>query len=129
MENKIIYAVTSGCYSDYRIDALFDTKELAEKFIKSVNNRDFNDIEEYDLNPKEYELNNNYKVYFIRMDEKGNVLHIEETDNTYSIFNDNVGYCVKRNMYTTVWAKDEKHAVKIANERRINEISLNRFKQ
>jgi hypothetical protein len=63
------------------------------------------------------------------MDEKGNVLHIEETDNTYSIFNDNVGYCVKRNMYTTVWAKDEKHAVKIANERRINEISLNRFKQ
>jgi hypothetical protein len=125
---KIIYAVSSGCYSDYRIDAIFDNKELAQKFIDTFDSREFNEIEEYDINPNEYELKNNYSVYFVRMDRNGNSIEIEKRDSTYDCFNDNCGYCVKGNMYTTVWAKDEKHAIKITNERRINEIHLGRFK-
>lgn len=128
MEDKIIYAVSSGCYSDYRIDALFDNIELAQKFINSFKEiRDFNDVEEYDLNPLENEIKNGYTPYFIRMDKIGNCTEIKAMDNTYNCFSDRVGYCIKGEMYTHIWAKDEKHAIKICNERRINEISLNRF--
>ena len=35
MPDKTIYIVTSGEYSDYRIDAVFDTKDLAESFLAS----------------------------------------------------------------------------------------------
>lgn len=33
MEKKKIYIVTSGCYSDYRIERVFSTKEKAEEFL------------------------------------------------------------------------------------------------
>ena len=46
-----IYVVTRGCYSDYRIDACFSTKELANKYIEKCKEcyqyNDFNDVEEY----------------------------------------------------------------------------------
>ena len=34
----IIYVVTSGLYDDYSIDGLFSTRELAEFFIRGVDN-------------------------------------------------------------------------------------------
>lgn len=46
MEKKI-YVITSGEYSDYRVDAVYSTKELAEDFIQH-NGNDYC-IEEYDL--------------------------------------------------------------------------------
>jgi len=33
---KIVYAVSSGYYSDYRIHAMFSTKKLAEQFIEKA---------------------------------------------------------------------------------------------
>lgn len=46
MEKKI-YIVTSGEYSDYRIDAVFTTKEKAVDYVEQHGTR--YDIEEYDL--------------------------------------------------------------------------------
>ena len=43
---KKIYVVTSGCYSDYRIERVFSTRELAEEFI---DHDAYCDIEEYVL--------------------------------------------------------------------------------
>lgn len=50
---KKVYVVSSsGCYGgDYRVNAIFLTKKSAEEFIKSVPDPDYNDIEEYELNP------------------------------------------------------------------------------
>lgn len=36
----IIYVVTRGCYSDYEIAAIFSTKELAEKLVKKLAEKD-----------------------------------------------------------------------------------------
>jgi len=46
MEQKI-YIVTSGCYSDYVINAVFTTKEKAVEYVEQ-HGTDYN-IEEYDL--------------------------------------------------------------------------------
>lgn len=57
MENKIIYVVTSGNWSEYMIEGVFSTKELAQKFIDDslADNpafNEFNEIEEFELDPK-----------------------------------------------------------------------------
>lgn len=49
-----VYLVTSGCYSDYSVDAVFSTREKAEAYIENYNERsiydgDFNEIKEYDM--------------------------------------------------------------------------------
>ena len=49
---KKIYVVTSGQYSDYIIEKIFEKKEDAEKYLSLVNNKWCiynNDIEEYEL--------------------------------------------------------------------------------
>lgn len=46
------YVVTSGAYSDYRIEGVFSTKEKAEIFKKYLEKDGFSDypeIEEYEL--------------------------------------------------------------------------------
>ena len=48
MSDKIIYIVTSGEYSDYSIDGVFESKELAEQAINQV---------EYSVRIEEYYLN------------------------------------------------------------------------
>lgn len=44
---KRIYVITSGEYSDYQVNAVYSTKELAEDFIQHNGNKYC--IEEYDL--------------------------------------------------------------------------------
>jgi len=48
---KKVYAVSSGSYSDYRVNAIFSTKELAEEFMRYIPDNDYNDIEEYEIDP------------------------------------------------------------------------------
>ena len=45
-----VYIVTSGCYSDYSIDAVFSTREAAEAYIGTKTNRD---IEEWQVDTEE----------------------------------------------------------------------------
>lgn len=47
MKEKKIYIVTSGSYSDYRIERVFSTKEKAEEFLDGVD--DNYELEEYDI--------------------------------------------------------------------------------
>ena len=47
-----IYVVTSGCYSDFHIDAMFSTREKAQKYIDAAKFDDWdeiNGITEYDI--------------------------------------------------------------------------------
>ena len=46
-----VYIVTSGEYSDYGIEAVFSTREMAEKYIATNNTTDYpyDYIEEYDI--------------------------------------------------------------------------------
>lgn len=57
MKKQTVYLVTSGCYSDYRLDAIFSTREKAQKYInirkREENYWDPNDIEEWTLDELE----------------------------------------------------------------------------
>lgn len=80
MKNKI-YIVTSGEYSDYHIDAVFSTKELAEDYIQQ-NGTDYV-IEEYNLDE---EIDRNTKLWKVKFDindgklKDAQVMDYEEDD-------------------------------------------------
>lgn len=120
MSNKTIYIVTEGEYSDYRICAVFDNKELAQKYIKATtsNSRwsDEKEIEEWPLN----ELKKGYKFFAVNMGKNGNST-VEEANCIWGprFFKQYNEEFLKMN----VMAKDEKHAIKIVNEKRVQLIA------
>ena len=127
-----IYAVSTGEYSDYRVVALFTTEELAQKFIDSfVNNTytEFNKIEEYILNPHIKDLAAGRKPYELRMNINGEIQNIEHSDTAFGFD----GLAQVSFTYDKQWmnfrgfAKDENHAIKIANEKRVQIIAMNKW--
>jgi len=126
-----VYVVTSGSYSDYRICAVFTDKNLAQKYIDSFKTRvysDFNEIETYSLNPFNFELQNGYRPYFVRMDRDGNSTECKISDSDYGFVEvKQHGFDVKGNMYIHVFAKDTEHALKITNEKRVQLIANNEW--
>ena len=126
-----VYIVTSGDYSDYGIDAVFTNKKTAEVFAGKING----EVEIWETSPSNLidKLTHN-KIFCVRMNKEGNTdLVMEEDFGSYEIknaiekkteiFKAVDGYC----MITYMFAKDEKHAVKIANERRIQLIANNEW--
>ena len=133
MKANELYVVTSGSYSDYGVDAIFDKKELAQAFIKSFSDgNDFNDIEVYALNPFEPEIKQGLKAYFVRINKDGETDPVEHLDNAYGF---NEGDMLQMLSFThnkdrlnvRCFAKDTDHAIKIANEKRAKIIALDRW--
>lgn len=115
-ENEMkLYLVTDGDYSDYHLCCVCSSKQKADhakKFYAAQN-----DIEEYELDALPDHPDGMF-WYSVRMDrdgdtrsvkiEAGNHAHEDE----WSPYGDNETVCFY------MWATDEKHAVKVANERR-----------
>ena len=115
-----IYVVTEGCYSDYSICGVYSTKEKAEHakvvWLDS-------DIEEYELD--DLESKSNMFFYEVQMDVNGNTRKVSKTRPTIDAWwpcggMQGDGFCS-----FFMWADNEKHAVKIANERRVQLIASN----
>lgn len=62
MEAKKIYIVTSGCYSDYRIEAVFTTQDKANDYVQQ-HGADC-DIEEYELDGEVVKEEKSWRVAF-----------------------------------------------------------------
>ena len=128
---KTIYVVTFGEYSDYRIDAIFTKKELAEKYIDMfghVGSWNQMEIEEWEVNPHRRELRAGMKPFDVRMDKDGNTVKIERTDYPRGFDANEVGFTIDNTcICCKCLAKDEKHAIKITNERRAQYIALNKW--
>lgn len=121
-----LYIITSGEYSDYRINCVFLDHELAKEAVKIMGSGCR--IEEYEastelpesLNPGLYHMQVNMNVY-------GDTSYVGHCDSTSEIHNPYLPYIswgvgmVKFEM----WALDDEHALKIANERRLKLIALN----
>lgn len=129
---QAVFLVTRGDYSDYRVCAVFTEKALAEKYIDSFKGNSYEEfrIENYTLNPYQYELKNDYKPFFLRMTKEGNCTEINVKDSSYGFEDEDidVGFDIHKNMYISIFAKDETHAIKIANEKRVQLIAENRWK-
>jgi hypothetical protein len=129
---KKVFLVTRGDYSDYRVCAVFSNKKLAQKYIDSFNPRyDEFRIEDYELDIYQNELKKDYKPFFLRMTKEGNCTEIKIKDSSYDLENENIhiGFDINKNMYISIFAKDEKHAIKIANEKRAQLIAENNWKK
>jgi hypothetical protein len=131
MEEKI-YLVTSGSYSDYGVDAVFTTRDLAQSFIDSFKEGSFEmmGIEEWDLNPFERQIRDGFYPYFVRMTKGGECTEIRKSDSAYGFTNSYAEYRfdTRNAIYTHVFARDEAHAIKITNERRAQIIATNKWK-
>ena len=124
---KSVFVLTDGEYSDYRIVSVFTTKELAEDFKLKFG---CGEIEEHILDRKitdEVPLyNENYFIYHVYYNVKENSYECKKSEWCYASneFDDKQvepmdGYSIRDNKYWYIgcYAKDEKHALKIANER------------
>lgn len=131
---KKIYAVNSGRYRDYRVVALFSTPERAQEFMAAVPDSDYNDVEEFDLNPDTADLiKRGYSPWSVHMLRDGNTERVEQLE--LGLYG--VGHRIWRRtqapayqgrgipdiLTSTVWAKGENQAVKIVNEHRARMIA------
>ena len=120
-----IFLVTDGEYSDYHVKGAFSTKEKAEEAIilYSAGNIEEREIDEFPPHPK------GMLPYCVQMDIDGNSLVKRKNSQGFEFYEkdkwrpygNNVDVCFY------MWAKDEQHAVKIANERRTELIATNEW--
>jgi hypothetical protein len=111
-----VYLVSDGWYSDYHICGVYSTKALAEQarmlYVAG------NDVEELELDALP-EHPPGLLAYRVVMFRDGNVNKCEREsvqghDERWSPYGTQAG----KGVVFRVWARDEEHAVKIANERR-----------
>lgn len=121
-----IYVVTDGCYSDYHICGVFTNKERAQAFVDSRCKS--GTIEQYGLDDWLTEREQGLEFYMVHMTLTGDNASVKvesAPDNQYP-----EGYIGRPLIESipdwfamTIWAKDEAHALKIANDRRTQMIA------
>lgn len=142
--SRTIYAVTSGSYSDYRVAALFSTRERAQDYKDTVLKDEYDSgIEEYLLDPDTTDLlRRGYAVWRVTMLRDGSTERVDRTDNShydvegaprFHIWERTkapayIGKGIPDALNASVWAKSEKAAVKITNERRAQMIASGEWK-
>jgi hypothetical protein len=136
-EQKSVWVIEQGAYSDYRVVGVFTTKESADKMAALINegeSYDLAEVDEWPLDPGAEDLNQGRRTFSVQMLKDGTVEKAEPcgpsplnlagwvTQYTRSHWNPHSG------VNAVVWAADEKHAVKIVNEHRVRIIAQGEWK-
>ena len=120
---KEVFLVGRGVYSDFGIEAVYSTSELAQIFVDQ-NEDESMCILPYELDVEADKMALGYKMYTVIMLEDGNAVKINRglAEGAYIAMQftqyghfDYDGYKIK----AKVWAMNETHAIKITNEKRI----------
>lgn len=142
-----VWVVEQGEYSDYRVVGVFSSEANAQIVADAINGPDADKgwsskatIAEWPLNPAVSELLQGYSQYLVLMHKDGTVERCTHNDTTgYSIRVQSVdiwrrtkapafiGKGIPDVLTATVWAKDETHAIKIANEHRTQLIATGKW--
>ena len=141
-----IYLVASGHYSDFSIEAVFSTKEKAEEFINWFNSEqlgywsDSLRILTYTLDPETVrEAREGYMRYQVTMLKNGDVEEVryDGTDNVWTHSNYRVWFrkntpayfdeYIENALVVETNALSPEHAIKIANEYRVQSIAQNEW--
>lgn len=111
-----VYVVTQGDYSDYHILGVFSNKKKAKMAAEQYSDQwDEARVEEYIVNSLQIHPQN-YFTYLVVMDKQGYTHCIDRISPRDSL--DYAGIWGDDCMFFEIEAKDQDHAVKIANERR-----------
>jgi len=140
-KNKKIYILTSGSYSDYIIEAVCSTRQLAQE-LKLANSWE---IEEYTIDARNNDfqeakelIKRGYKNYIVRMTRSGEVTQIKNGRDCWESISDIIGS--KRDktdlgfdfggiLYCFILAKNDAQAIKIANDKRAFLITNNQWEK
>ena len=121
METKKVYVVTSGEYSDYGIEGIFDSREKAEEYINHSASTELNDIEEYNLN--ELKPDKSEKVFKLRSKFDEIDFHITGYGPDAAHYKDLMcradsgGWIPSNDVIFYICADTRERAIKIASER------------
>lgn len=112
METKKVYIVTAGSYSDYHIESVFSTLEMAEEFSDTIG--DDCQIEEYNIDEP---IKREVSIWCISMNFDTQV--VERADNAFYSTKDMVVYNRFRDKIIDFFIESDSRekAVKIAHER------------
>ena len=116
-ENKV-YVVTTGEYSDYRIEGVFSSREKAEEYINHSTNPYLNGIDEWVLDEKKPDKRE--KIFSVISDFDEIDFHV--SGRYYPIeYKDLIKYYIKwdksHNIYFYIYTDTRERAIKIASER------------
>jgi hypothetical protein len=143
MSEKTVWVIERGEYSDYRVMGVFSSKENAERVAEAINAADSYStatIAEWQLDPVVGELAKGFKPYYVRMHKDGQVESVRPSSMWTYEMGGRVnewereeapaykGAGLPNLLCVDTWARDEKHAVKIANEHRIQWLALGKWK-
>jgi hypothetical protein len=132
---QTVFMVTSGSYSDYRVDGVFSTREKAQEFIDLLPEGDCNGIDELPLDPLLEEARQGLNPWHVIMLRDGTTESVDERDRSRYLGREawskpNIWRRSERAhigkpdaLNQIVWAKDAQHAVKIVNEMRARMIA------
>lgn len=124
-----VYIVTSGCYSDYSINHVFSTRELAEKWMGEKIDDDYQ-VEEYEIDP-EVDFTENIKTSIgVDMLKNGIVKCLRNKN--YGTYDKEARVrCWSHNndyyLETVILTRDSEVAIKTANDIRIRLLALDRW--
>lgn len=122
---NMVYVVTDGHYSDYRVVGICSTLEKANRLRELYNCK--NDIKEMALDDLP-DVPPGLYAFVVVMDQDGNVRYSRREG--CDVMQNNwkwAPYCDGKNVAFYVWARDDRHAIKIANEQRIQLIANNQW--
>jgi hypothetical protein len=131
MSNSV-WAVEEGHYSNYHIVGLFSTRKKAQMVCDADAHGEDARVKEYELDPYLDKLHAGLRPFTITMAAMGDTENVfaaslDDSDSLYVVRR--TGTEFMRMQYGcdvvsgTVWAKDEEHAAKIANEFRVRMIA------
>jgi hypothetical protein len=125
-----VWLVSSGEYSSYTVNAIFTSPKLAQAYMdnfpSTCRHGGYNGLEEFELDPLVEEVKNGWKAFYVSMDKAGNC-----SVNDALSLNEELGFRgpymikgeIKIALSGVVIAKDQMHAAKMINERRVQLIA------
>lgn len=133
-----VWVVEEGEYSDYHVVGVFTSEANANRIASLTGG----DVAEWPLDPNIAELNQGLQIYSVQMHKDGSVDHSKKQEiDSYGMATTGVvniwerskapafqGKGVDDVLVARVWAKDEQHAIKIANEYRAQFIASGKWK-
>jgi hypothetical protein len=138
-----IWVIEQGDYSDYRVVGVYDSKEKAQTVSDAINKGEpFSpaSVSKWTMNPGFEEINSGMQMFICWMLKDGTVERCDAMEiSAYQIHGEcNIWKRSSAPFYKNkgledclsayVWATDEKHAIKIVNEKRLQMLALNRWK-